>query len=290
MILDPGILFALIAFVCWGFGDFLIQRSTRKFGDWETLFAISLFGFIVLTPIVYHDLSQVFHLDTTFWILMGASIVLFVAALFDFEALRLGKLSIVEPVLALEVPFSAILAFFVLRESLGIAEIAVISVIMVGIMLISFKSTRFSHKLLLEKGVLLGAAGAFFMGASNFLVGYGSRVTNPLIMNWFLSFILTIIPLSYMLLSKSTRAFFSQARSNKGFIATLCLLDNGAWVAYAFAASMTPIAIVVAISESYIGLTVLLGILINKESVHTHQKIGMALALLGVVALSLIVG
>ena len=55
-----GILFAFAALIFWGFGDFLIQRSTRKFGDWETLFLIATFGAIVLTPFVRNDLAQIF--------------------------------------------------------------------------------------------------------------------------------------------------------------------------------------------------------------------------------------
>ena len=31
-----GIALAFVAMLCWGFGDFMIQKSTRKVGDWET--------------------------------------------------------------------------------------------------------------------------------------------------------------------------------------------------------------------------------------------------------------
>lgn len=55
-----GITFAFIAMFCWGFGDFLIQKSTRKFGDWETLLLISLVGVIILFPFIYKDLPSLF--------------------------------------------------------------------------------------------------------------------------------------------------------------------------------------------------------------------------------------
>src|SRR3989344_8031829 len=106
MNLELGILFSVIALLCWGFGDFLIQRSTRKFGDWETLFIISLFGTIVLTPFIYKDLPNLFEFSKEFWILFGISFILLIAAILDFEALKKGKLAIIEPVLALEVPVS----------------------------------------------------------------------------------------------------------------------------------------------------------------------------------------
>jgi hypothetical protein len=37
-VLGIGVGFAFIAMLCWGVGDFLIQKSARKLGDWETLF------------------------------------------------------------------------------------------------------------------------------------------------------------------------------------------------------------------------------------------------------------
>jgi drug/metabolite transporter (DMT)-like permease len=287
--LTTGILFSLLAFLCWGFGDFFIQRSTRRFGNWATLLAISLFGLLILTPLVWNDLGQVLSFSQEFWLLLGASIVLFIAALFDFEALREGKLAIVEPVLALEVPLSALLAFFVLDEHVSTLTASLICLIVAGIMLISWRGGRLSHRMLLEKGVLLGCAGALFMGASNFAVGLGSRVTNPLVMNWFISLVLTILPLGYVILQEEVGTIWHHVLANKGFFATLCLLDNAAWVAYAFAASLAPIAIVVAISESYVGLTVLLGLLVNREKALAHQKWGIALTLVGIILIAVLV-
>ncbi len=56
MLTSVGIGLAFVAMLCWGLGDFLIQRSTRKIGDWETLFIISAFGTGILLPFVWHGL------------------------------------------------------------------------------------------------------------------------------------------------------------------------------------------------------------------------------------------
>src|SRR5688572_3789888 len=98
MSIEIGIIFAFAAMLCWGFGDFLIQKSTRKFGDVETLFLTSLFGAIVLLPFIYKDLSIVFTAIPQLLLLTGASVVLLVAALLDFEALKRGKIAVVEPI------------------------------------------------------------------------------------------------------------------------------------------------------------------------------------------------
>src|ERR1700722_16118091 len=97
-----GLVYVGLAIVGWGVGDFLIQRSARKLGDWEALFFITLFATIVLFPFVYPALSALSGYE---WLVLSCtSVVILVAALFNFEALRIGKISIVEPIYAMEVP------------------------------------------------------------------------------------------------------------------------------------------------------------------------------------------
>ena len=107
---SSGIIFAFIAMLFWGFGDFLIQKSTRKFGDIETVFFITLFGAIILSPFVYKNLDEIF---TSNWkgliVLIVASSVLLFASIFEFESLKRGKISVVEPLWSLEIPSSALL-------------------------------------------------------------------------------------------------------------------------------------------------------------------------------------
>ena len=62
-------------------------------------------------------------------------------------------------------------------------------------------------------------------------------------------------------------------RQNKKLLLGMSIFDNLAWICYAGAATLIPIAIAVSISESYIALTAMLGILINKEKLMRHQKI-----------------
>lgn len=53
-----GILFAFIALISWGFGDFFIQRTTRIVGSWKALFLIGIVGLVGLLPFVKSDLAS----------------------------------------------------------------------------------------------------------------------------------------------------------------------------------------------------------------------------------------
>ena len=285
-----GILFAFAALICWGFGDFLIQRSTRRFGDWETLFLITAFGAIILTPFVIKDLVNILTGTSILWLLLFIALSLHVAALFEFEALKRGKLAVTEPVMAIEVPVSAILAFIILKESVTLLQALVIALLLVGLILVSLRSRHFSKKAWLEKGVFIMVIGSIFMGASNFLVGLGSRVTNPLLTNWFINVVAAVICLGYMLRKNRLRKLLRDVKENPRLILAVSAFDNFAWIAFAFAMTLIPIAIAVAISESYIALAALLGLVINREKLLTRQKIGLVVSLASAVILAAITG
>lgn len=285
MSLALGITLAFITMLCWGFGDFLIQKSARKFGDVETLFLISFFGAIVLLPFIYSQLSSIFTLSNLI-ILSITSVVMLIGALLDFEALKKGKLAIVEPIYALEIPVAGLLAFFIIKETLTIQQLILLCSLLFGLVLVSLKSHHFSKHIWLEKGVFLVFLGAVFMGASNFLVGLSSRQTNPLMINWFMSIFMTIICLGIMVYNKKTKSFLKDCKNNKKILFNMCLLDQSAWLAFAFAMTLAPISIAVALSESYIIVAMLLGVYINKEFLRKNQKIGLVIAIVSAIALA----
>lgn len=289
MALETGVVFAVAALFFWGFGDFLLQRSIRKIGDWESIFIIALVGTIILVPFVWHDLLSFALQDDAFLLLIGVSAVYLIAQLFSYEALKKGKLSVVEPVGALEVPLAALLAFALISESASLLQTLVILSLLAGVVLVSLKSHHFKRSTWLEKGAILGMISAAFLGVTDFLVGFASRVTNPLITVWFFNIFITLVCFFYLISNNRIHSFMKDFRSNRNLMVSVCVLDNLAWVSFAIAMSLMPILIATALSESYIVIAVLLGAFINKELLMTHQKIGLVLAIASAIYLGAIV-
>ncbi len=281
-----GILFALGALVSWGIGDFLIQRSARKFGDGIALFFITAIGAIVLLPFVWSDISLIFEVSRTGIILWGAGLVLLVAALLDFEALRIGKISVVEPIYSLEIAITAILGYWFLRENLTLLQILLIAVLMSGIFLVSMQRLAASKMLRLERGVLLAIAATVMMGAVNFMFGFGARETTPLLINWFTSAFIAVIMACYLTLRGEWGHLRRQWRTSRPLILAVGFIDNMAWIFYAYSTLTIPIAIATAISESYIVLAVLLGLWLNHERLRRHQSLGLVIAVAAAIALA----
>jgi len=282
-----GIGLAFVAMLCWGFGDFLIQKSTRKIGDWETLFIICGFGSIILLPFVWKNIPSIVFGDfKVVLILLGGALILFFAALLDFEALRKGKLSIVEPIWSLEIPVASFLAFIILGEKISLLQFMIIVLLIISLMLVSFKEKYSIKKFFIEKGVILAFFAAFVMGGANFFVGWGARVSDPLMINFVINIFITIMTGLYLLkkgkLSDSFRDFYNY----RDIMLPMAISDNVAWISFAFAMSLAPIAIAVALSESYIIVAVLLGLFINKERLQRHQKFGLVIAIFSAIFLA----
>jgi drug/metabolite transporter (DMT)-like permease len=283
-----GIGLAFVAMLCWGFGDFLIQRSTRKIGNWETLFAITAFGSVVLFPFVYKDIPTLFTPPYSgLGVLVVSSIVLFGAALLDFEALRIGKLAVVEPIWSFEIPAAALFAFFILGERLSWIQIILATSLIGGLILVSLRS-RITARMLFEKGVFISFVAAISMGAASFFMGWGARETDPLMANFFTALFIAVGCLIYFIRKGKFRHVLRDINAHKALLLPMSIADNTAWVAFATAMVFAPIGIAVALSESYIIFAVILGLAVNKEKLKRHQFVGLVIALISAIILAAI--
>ena len=287
MNIEVGIILAFVAMLSWGFGDFLMQRSIRRLGNWRTLFFISTTGAVMLLPFVWNNIPKIFSPDSRsiLTVLLLSSLILFVAAVLDFEALKRGKLAIVEPIWSVEVPVAGILAFIILREEISLLQIILIATLLVSLIVLSVKENIQIKRFILEKGAIYAFLGALFMGVANFMVGWGGRLSDPLMVNFFVDVLIAILSGLYLLVSKQLQSSFGSFRDNFNILLSASILDKIAWIAFVFAMVFAPIAIATALSESYIIVAVILGLSLNKERLNKYQKWGMILAIISAVIL-----
>lgn len=287
--LATGIVLSIVAMLSWGFGDFLIQKNARKIGDWETLFFITLFGAVILLPFCFTQVWTLFsHLEDGGLVLLIGCVTLLFAAIIDFEALRKGKLSIVEPIWSLEIPITSVLAYLILSERVSVIEFILIILLLIFLVLVAFREKKITRKIFLEKGAVLAIMGALFMGAANFFIGWGARVTDPITVNFITDTFIMIVAAVVLLMRGKGRQTIKDVKNNLGTLLPMSIADKVAWLAFAFSMALAPIAISTALSQSYIIIAVVLGIVINKETLHKHQKIGMAGAVIVAVILAVI--
>ncbi|MDD5163817.1 MAG: DMT family transporter [Candidatus ainarchaeum sp.] len=288
MAFELGILFAFGAMLCWGFGDFFIQRSTRKFGDIESLAFIGLIGSFGLLPFVIQDLPLLFSIPNLAMLGM-IGLITFAFAITDLEALKKGKLSVVDVVLGLELPITIVFGFMFFRETLSVLQLIIILLIFAGIVLISLRSLSKQNPFKgLEKGVFLAFLAAIGMSVVNFLTAVGSKQVSPLLAVWFPWVIFTIISIALIWRREGLPKFFENAKKFSAVILAMGICDTLAWLFFAFAVLENELAIAVAITESYVVLALFLGVWLNKEKIFLHQYAGAAIALCATIALGFI--
>lgn len=287
MALELAVLIAFGAMICWGIGDFLIQRTTRKIGDVETLAWIGIIGSIGLLPLIIKDLSKISSWSQIL-VLLVLGVVTFFGALANFEALKKGKLAVIEIVMTLELPITVLLALLFFQEQLTVIQTSTVALVFLGVVLIATEKFSHVHSLLrgLEKGVLLALLGAVGMGVINFLTGTSAKSISPLLAIWVPWLVFTLLCLFVIETRRGgVKTFAHHWQKHRWLIVAMGVFDTLAWLMYAFAVEGKEIALTIAITESYPAVALFLGLWLNKEKINWHQYCGAVLALGASVAL-----
>ncbi len=281
-----GIIFAFAAFISWGLGDFFAQKNIRRIGAWQALFIDCCFALFGLLFFVWKDIFLLSMSDVI--LLTLTSIIVVSASLFDFEALKQGKICIVEPIISLEIPLTVALSFTLAHESITLLQTVTIFVVFIGILLaITEHHTHLHyHKRIFEKGVMLALVGAIAMALYNFFIGISSREISPLMAIWFTETFTVIICGIYLIFSKQYKGLLSKIKNNGKIILGHGIFDNLGWVAFAYATLFISISVATTISEGYVALAAFLGLVISHEKIKYHQFIGVIFAIVGVIALA----
>ena len=281
------LLFAFGAMILWAFGDFFIQKAARKIGDLETLAFIGILGSLALFPFVARDLPNIFSFETVF-LLVFLGLITFIAAIIDFEALKISKLSAVDIVMEIELPITIALSYFFLHEKLSVIQISIILIIIAGTFLIATDSWS-NWKLKLEKGIMMAFLAAIGMGLVDFFTSVSSRNISPVMAVWFPWLVFSILCLVFLYKRKGLKKFLAHSGEFKWLVLALAIFDTLAWLFYALATQKEKVGITLAITEAYPAIALFLGLWFNKEKINWHQGVGAGLALVGSVVLAFFV-
>ncbi len=284
--MNIGILFAFGALFGWAFGDFFIQKTVRKIGNIRALFYITSAGGILILPFIWREIMPAFS-DTSNWLLIIiACVLVMLTALANFQGLKLGKLAVVMPINGLEIVVALILAILIGQETYDLITFGFIVLVLIGLTLTSVDSFGKIKQLRLEKGVAWAIIGAIGLGASDYVIGHTSRAFSPLFAIWLTHSAVAIGTGLILLKTQAYKQIKNDLQNFLGLIGAQSFLDNAAWISYAYSTIYIPIGIATTISEGYLVVAVLLGLVINKETIKIHQAAGILLTILGIFALS----
>ena len=288
--LNAGIIFSFVALFAWGLGDFFIQKTVRLIGVWKALFFIGILGSVGLFLFIQKELWVVISQPSNLYLLILLSVISIVFVLFYLSALKQGKIAVVDPIEGLELPLTVGLSIVLAGEHLSLFQAILVALTFLGIIFAVAKEKKHLdvRQWVIEKGAILAGIGAVGMALTNFLTGISSQQTSPLLTIWFTHTLFVIVAGVYLIFSGEFKNLLNDLRKNSKIIFFQSVLDNIGWIAYALAMTYISISIATTISESFIALSVILGVFINKEKLKRHQFFGIVLVIVSIFILSLI--
>jgi len=285
-----GLLFAFGALFGWAIGDFFIQRTVRAISVVKSLFFIGFAGAFGILPFVIKDIKRILPDPNNWLMLFALAAVVILAAFANFQGLKLGKLSVMLPLNGAELPVTIILSWLIGGEKLDWYFYALMALVAIGLLMTMLTGLGRLKNFKFEKGAFYTLLGAVGLGATNFLIGICSRSMSPLFTIWFTHTAAMFVTLAILIRQSEAKNIIHNIWKHPHIVLWQSFLDNAAWMFYAFSAALIPISIAATISESYIAVGAMLGLAINKEKIKKHQAFGVALAFIGVLALSYLAG
>jgi len=287
-----GVLAAVGAMIGWGLSDFLYQRVARKVGIWEVLFGITFVGMVVLFPFVYPLLAGGLEYSFAVGLILVAICLLRIISIYlGALALLIGKLSVVEPVISLEMPMIVLLSVFLLGEAITALETVLIVLIFLAILLAVTEHVgrlKYHNRVFIESGAAVAFGAVIFYAVVGFLIAVASREVPPVFVVWLYQISIAAFALLKIVSKKRVSNLVGGFGKYSGLIISSGIFGVAGWVLYGISAQHLPIALAIALSQGYVLVAGGLGVAVNKEKIAPHQVAGILLSFLGIIALGVV--
>lgn len=287
-----AIMCGLFAATAWGIADFFAAKASRSVGPALSVAAVNLIGIGVYA--LFYVITQQSASITSegLWFAVAAGVALGVGQIAFFQALNVGPVSIVSPLSSAYPLFTTLVVLGLFHAQLSVWQLAGLAVIMLGIFIASDVLSLKRKDWRIGRGPLLAIVVAVSWG-----LGYALLAQSLETVNWqTASFIqLAVVALVCCLalpLIKGSERVFDRASLvvfrhpfvvGAGIIQMLGMVVIN--VGLERGANLAPI--VTAISACYPVLTIFLALAHLKEIPRILPLSGAAIAICGVVVLSL---
>ena len=238
-------------------------------------------GFALLLVILRFTPSHAVAGDYLFGALAGACGALAVALL--YHALAIGKMGIVSPITAVLAAAAPLIFGTIRGERLSLGQILGLLIALVAILMISLSFEDGGKREIATAGVREAIVTGLLFGAFFILLSY----THPAAGLRNLAAARTSSILFLLMAALATRTSLVPRRADWPLIVGAGLLDMTANVLFVIATFYGYLSIAAVLTSLYPASTVLLARIVLKERLARTQKAGVALALAGVLLISL---
>ncbi len=282
------ILFALIAFVGWGTADILGGIVARKIGGYSSALWSYILSILIASLYIPFALPELKHitLETVIYLLILTPIGV-IPLITLYEGIKRGNASLIGTIAGSFGGLVVILSMLFLGERINFLQAISIVGIVLGLLLSSLDlKTIIAKKFLSDKGIPFALAS--FVAWGIYFTFVKIPINNigwfwPAYISWW-GFPLVLVFMKV----KKIKLEFPKSRSHVVLTVANAVLLTAALFAFNFALANGLTAIVAPIASSYPVLFAVLAYFVFKDRLSKQQVVGVAVTLVGIVALSFV--
>lgn len=279
-----GIIFGIIAMVCWGTADFFVANAVKKTNVLKVLlwsqitsmiFFMIIFSFFFNFPVLSPVIIGIILVNAFLSVISWGSY---------YKGFEIGKVSVISPVTNSWPVVTVILSLIFLGEALTPMQAAGVILAISGAILTSFKLKDLAKLKNPAKGVKYAIVGVFGWGI--FFLLLDVLVSD---LGWILPLLLIKAVSVFYIAAyfKTTKRKFSFPKKVMIFVILVGVFEAIATLSYGLGITFQYTAIVAPIMAAVPMVTVILARIFMKETMETNQKIGIVSILIGLVLLSI---
>jgi drug/metabolite transporter (DMT)-like permease len=283
-----GIIFGVVAAVCWGFGDFLITLLTRRIGTSRALVAIQALSLLSWLVLVLVWPAREIAGARLIALVLGTGVCHVLGLFFVYRAFEIGTLAIVSPISAGFAIVTALLSLAMGEHPPALTR-AGAALLIGGAVLATRPTAGPGVRSAVWRGVPEAALSALAFGTMFWMFYF--FVEPELGHGWPMVVLKTMaVTGSLLLFLQRRRKEPAPAAGSGARIAVLAAgaaaADTLAWLAYIRGTATTYATIVTALASLFSVVTVLLAWRFFRERLSVPQWAGVAAILLGILVVS----
>lgn len=286
--LNSGITFALIGFISYGIGDFLVALVSRKIGSASTLFWVMLISALLATGCITFTPSALVATHAAFSLSIISGLLVTIGSFAFIKGLIVGKVSIVSPISAGNSIIIVAAGILIFGEMITNMQLIGISVVIFGTILAAtnlnavFQSKQFNFS---DFGIPYALAAFFFWGVGLVIFNQAVARSNWIMPNLIVFSTGTLLAALYLLIKQE------KIRLPRGTVlAQLIFAGIGTasgFISYSLGIERAMSSIVAPIVASFPAINILLARIVLKEKLNLNQATGIIAIIFGIVILNI---
>ncbi|MCL5239154.1 MAG: DMT family transporter [Candidatus Marsarchaeota archaeon] len=283
--MDISVIAGIAILVLYGLADFFTAIALKHEKTIKILVFGGVISVLVTLPVFYYFLPVIKFNLGILAVSILAGIIGCLSLFSFFEGIKVDKVSVVAPLANVWPIITAPLAIIFLSENLSIFEMFGAALVLCGIVSLSLKTKKLRNIQLrrLTRGLKYGFGAMIGWSLLYFIVGALAKETTWIFAPFVVIVVQTVIFIAYFVYKKEKVHVEEQAVRP---LILQALFNTAGFLLFGFGSVLGNIAILSPLAAASPFLVVILAYVFLKERLSTHEKLGIALLILGTVLLS----